>query len=33
MFRKYKFDFSGVDLEETIRDFNPPSYPHEIELL
>jgi AAA+ superfamily predicted ATPase len=56
MFRKYKFDFSGADLEsilirskllaamnnhviisgedldETIRDFNPPSYPHEIEL-
>jgi ATP-dependent Zn protease len=56
LFRKYKFDFSGADLEsilirakllaamnnhviitaddleETIRDFNPPSYPHEIEL-
>jgi hypothetical protein len=32
MFRKYKFDFSGADLEETIRDFNPPSYPYEIEL-
>jgi len=56
LFKKYKFDFSGADLEsilirakllaamnnhviitgedldETIRDFNPPSYPHEIEL-
>jgi ATP-dependent Zn protease len=56
LFRKYKFDFSGADLEsilirakllaamnnhvvvsaddleQTIRDFNPPSYPHEIEL-
>jgi SpoVK/Ycf46/Vps4 family AAA+-type ATPase len=56
LFRKYKYDFSGADLEsvlirakllaamnnhviitaedldETIRDFNPPSYPHEIEL-
>jgi len=56
LLKKYKFDFSGADLEsilirakllaamnnhviiteadldETIRDFNPPSYPHEIEL-
>ncbi len=56
LFKKYKFDFSGADLEsilirakllaamnshviisagdldETIRDFNPPAYPHEIEL-
>ena len=56
LFKKYKFDFSGADLEsilirakllaamnnhviisgedldETIRDFIPPSYPHEIEL-
>jgi len=56
LFKKYKFDFSGADLEsilirakllaamnnhviindadleETIWDFNPPSYPHEIEL-
>lgn len=23
---------TAADLEETIRDFNPPSYPHEIEL-
>jgi len=56
LFKKYRFDFSGADLEsilirakfnaamnnhtiitkkdleETIRDFVPPSYPHEIEL-
>ncbi|MBN2443307.1 MAG: ATP-binding protein [Spirochaetales bacterium] len=56
LFRRYKFDFSGADLEsvlirakflsamkshifitkgdldETIRDFIPPAYPHEIEL-
>jgi ATP-dependent 26S proteasome regulatory subunit len=56
LLRRYKFDFSGADLEsilirakllaamnnhviitaadleETIQDFNPPSYPHEIEL-
>ncbi len=56
LFRKYKFDFSGADLEsvlirakflsamrghqfvtkgdleETIMDFVPPAYPHEIEL-
>ncbi len=56
LFRRYRFDFSGadlesvlirakllaamrnhvfitkVDLEETIRDFVPPAYPHEIEL-
>jgi len=56
LFRRYRFDFSGADLEsvlirakllaamrnhvfitkgdleETIRDFVPPAYPHEIEL-
>lgn len=56
LFRRYRFDFSGADLEsilirakflsamkghifitkgdldETIRDFIPPAYPHEIEL-
>ncbi|MBN1412003.1 MAG: ATP-binding protein [Spirochaetales bacterium] len=56
LFRKYRFEFSGADLEsilirakflsamnnhvfitkddlqETMRDFIPPSYPHEIEL-
>lgn len=56
LFRKYKYDFSGADiesilirakfnaamnnhiivtredLEETIQDFIPPAYPHEIEL-
>ncbi len=56
LFRKYRYDFSGADLEailirakflsamnnhvfitkkdleETIRDFVPPAYPHEIEL-